>query len=390
MGNQGQKKAEIIRKINDMGYTLLEEYKTYRERINVKNSEGYLIYTKPEIMLTKSPELFSVYNPHTIYNIQLFLEKNNKPYKVVSKEYKNAHSKLTLLCPEHGEFKINWASISQCVGCKDCGIKQRGLKASHGLDKFIEVAKERGYTYIEGEYETVKSLLTVKDDYGYLYEVTIRTMLRNYVPLPVVDTNKYSIDNIRLTLKKNFPEFELLSTEYKGSTETLEVLCPKHGVYTTTWIRINDKCGCPECSVSNPESKCQIFLMENNIEYEFQKKFQGCRNKNMLPFDFYIPSMNICIEIDGRQHFQVVEKFGAFEGFKRNLKHGCIKNKFCRDNNILLLRIPYTKFNVMEEILTDVLINKNLDSEYIIQNINLEQYLVEAFSKGNTMATFNF
>lgn len=388
MGIKEAKKAEIIRKINNKGYTLLEEYKTYRERINVKTSEGYLAYTNPEIMLTKSPELFSVHNPYTIHNIQVFLESNNKPYKVVSKQYKNAHDKLTLLCLEHGEFKINWASISQGVGCKDCAVKQRSAKASHGLDRFIEVSKEKGYTYIEGEYETVKSILTVKDDYGYLYEVTIRTMLRDCVPLPVVDTNKYSIDNIRLTLKKNYPTFELLSIEYKGSTEPLEVLCPEHGVYTTTWIRINDKCGCPQCSISNPESKCQIFLRNNNIKYEFQKKFQDCKNKRMLPFDYYIPDMNICIEIDGRQHFQVVEKFGGMEDLKRNLKHGGIKNKYCRDNNILLLRIPYTKFNIMEEILTDVLINKNLDSEYIIQNINLEQYLFDAFSKSNnTMAT---
>ena len=72
-------------------------------------------------------------------------------------------------------------------------------------------------------------------------------------------------------------------------------------------------------------------------------------------FDFYLPNFNLCIEYDGLQHFKSVKYWGGIEGFKKLKKHDKIKNKFCKSNNIKLLRIKYTKFNKIEEILTKFL-----------------------------------
>lgn len=48
------------------------------------------------------------------------------------------------------------------------------------------------------------------------------------------------------------------------------------------------------------------------------------------------------IEYDGRQHFQGYDYFGGEEAYKIRHRHDLIKNKYCEDNNINLLRIPYT------------------------------------------------
>lgn len=103
-------------------------------------------------------------------------------------------------------------------------------------------------------------------------------------------------------------------------------------------------CGCRH------QSKWEVFIKEYllsiDIKFEEQKRFRDCVNKkgtDMLPFDFYLPDENIIIEYDGEHHFSVVEGWGGNEKLDRIIENDKIKNKYCLDNNIKLLRIPYTK-----------------------------------------------
>ena len=49
----------------------------------------------------------------------------------------------------------------------------------------------------------------------------------------------------------------------------------------------------------------------------------------------------MCIEYDGEQHFKAVDHFGGQEGLRIRQLHDKIKTEYCKDNNILLLRIKY-------------------------------------------------
>ena len=112
-------------------------------------------------------------------------------------------------------------------------------------------------------------------------------------------------------------------------------------------------CGCLK---SSGEYLIGQILQKENINYQTQKIFQECLNPehtNYLRFDFYLPDYNCCIEYDGEQHFRPVKHFGGEEKFQRQQQLDNIKNQYCKDNNIKLIRIPYTDFN-------------KLNSEYII------------------------
>jgi hypothetical protein len=66
--------------------------------------------------------------------------------------------------------------------------------------------------------------------------------------------------------------------------------------------------------------------------------------------------MNSIIEYDGEQHFQPVRFNGmplkeAKKRFFSLSKRDQIKNKYCQDQNINLIRIPYTEFKNVESIL---------------------------------------
>ncbi len=107
--------------------------------------------------------------------------------------------------------------------------------------------------------------------------------------------------------------------------------------------------GCPKCNDSKGERQVSLWLDNYHILYEKQKRFKDCHDVKPLPFDFYLPKYNSCIEYDGEQHFKPKKYFGGEEKFKIQQKHDNIKNEYCKNNGISLLRIPYYK-NVEEEL----------------------------------------
>lgn len=105
-------------------------------------------------------------------------------------------------------------------------------------------------------------------------------------------------------------------------------------------------CGCAK---SKGEEKISLILQENNISFEREKTFPSCiypKTNAKLRFDFYVENKYL-IEYDGEQHF-TYRKSESIRSNKEQLKdtqeRDCFKNKWCKDNNIPLIRIPYTEY----------------------------------------------
>lgn len=116
---------------------------------------------------------------------------------------------------------------------------------------------------------------------------------------------------------------------------------------------------CPKCKSSTGEKLIGDYLTSNNIHFVAQYSFKDCRNKHVLPFDFAVLDRNskvtMLIEFDGLQHYQPIEYFGGVKKFEETKKHDNIKNTYCKNNDIKLIRIPYTEMANIESILKEVL-----------------------------------
>lgn len=113
-------------------------------------------------------------------------------------------------------------------------------------------------------------------------------------------------------------------------------------------------CGCIN---SINESKIAQILDNLKISYKTQYRFKNLtstgRECDQLMFDFAIFNNNkliYLIEYDGIQHFEEGHFHNSLEKTRKN---DLIKNKYCFDNNILIIRIPY-------------------DAEYTIDDLKLE------------------
>lgn len=152
------------------------------------------------------------------------------------------------------------------------------------------------------------------------------------------------------------PYYEFL--EFTGQISSnhqrlYKVRCRKCGkIYIeppTDLISYNRSHGNNPCLCWRTESrgalKVRTLLEAHNIKYELEKTFDSCLSPNgkKLRFDFYLPDYNLLIEYDGEHHFK--NCFG--EGDKKLLlqqAYDKIKDIWCEENNISLVRIPYTEY----------------------------------------------
>jgi len=149
-------------------------------------------------------------------------------------------------------------------------------------------------------------------------------------------------------------KYDYSLVNYTNNRTKVEIICKEHGVFIQTPEKhILKSRGCPTCKSSKGELQISNYLIKHKISFKPQHSFHNCKNILPLSFNFYIPEKNICIEFDGIQHFKPVKHFGGEDEFKLTQKRDKIKNKYCKDNNIKLLRIKYNE-NINKSLTTNI------------------------------------
>ena len=89
------------------------------------------------------------------------------------------------------------------------------------------------------------------------------------------------------------------------------------------------------------ENKIMTMLYQNNFIWTKQYSFEECKDKIPLPFDIAVYNKDFdfsyIIEYDGEEHFFPVANWN----FEQTRYHDLIKNKYCFENNIPIIRIPF-------------------------------------------------
>ena len=121
-------------------------------------------------------------------------------------------------------------------------------------------------------------------------------------------------------------------------------------------------CGCTQ---STEEENIIKLLTENKIPFIYQYKNENF--DKLKEFDFYINNQYI-IEYDGSQHFFFSGSgWDTQEHFERTRKNDLMKNKYCFEHNIPLIRIPYNKNYQFKDLIletTNFLFTKEKENEY--------------------------
>ena len=148
----------------------------------------------------------------------------------------------------------------------------------------------------------------------------------------------------------------IITGEYVNAETPISYICECGNEHQSSpsLLLMGHRCG--HCNMSKSEYSTKEYLEKLNIEYNYDYKFDDCINKKHLKFDFYLPKYNTCIELDGEHHYMPVRFKGISEerALERHLytkSLDVIKNNYCIEQKINLIRIPYWDFDNIEQIL---------------------------------------
>jgi very-short-patch-repair endonuclease len=299
-----------------------------------------------------------------LFTLNMFVAKanviHNNFYDYSLVQYINSYTKIKIICPKHGEFEQKPNGHLNGRGCRFCGIEKQKNKMRLSINDFIKKAM-----FIHNNIYDYK-LVNFKNTHDYIKIICSKHgefLQQAYVHLDGSGCprcgellagmkNRNNCDNFITKAKEiHGNKYDYSNVNYITANNYVDIMCLIHGNFSQKPNSHLNGTGCPKCKQSRGEEKIMRFLKENKINFEYQKSFDDCRNKDKLFFDFYLPNQNILIEYDGEQHFYPINHFGGLNRLKKQIINDKIKNNFAESNNYSLLRIKFDQINEIDKIL---------------------------------------
>jgi len=299
---------------------------------------------------------------------EYFLEKanvvHNNTYCYDKVTTVSSSKYITISCKKHGDFSQQVKSHLSGAGCKKCSNEKDMLRRTGNTTHFIEQSNKihnNRFDYSKTKYvkSYLKIIVTCKDHGDFI--ITPHSHLQG--------KKCRKCSNIEGKNKRTYTQHEFIEksilihgniydyskVEYKGVEHKINIICKKHGVFEQEATGHLQGYGCPKCNLSKGELKIIHFFENNNIEYESQYRYNDCRDKLPLPFDFKIniKDIDLLIEFNGQQHYRPYFKFGGEVAMINTQKRDSIKSEYCKHHNIPLLVIKYDDIDNIETILTE-------------------------------------
>lgn len=273
-------------------------------------------------------------------------------------QYINMSTPILHLCKTHNiKWKVLPLNILKGMGCEKCKIEKISISNSLTHEEYCNMLKKENPFIIPLEkYINCKTQIKHKCLIHNVVWLTTPDVILQGCGCPTCKSEKIS-EKATKSNEQYLNEINILKRDviplekYKGSNTAIlhKCLICNHE-WNITPGNVLYGFGCPICNLSHGEKAIKQYLEDNNIMFTPQKRFDDCRDINPLPFDFYLDESNKCIEFDGKQHFEPIDYFGGEKSFKVLQIHDNIKNEYCKNNNIPLLRIPYNATNLAEQL----------------------------------------
>ncbi len=353
---------EVKKRFKEKGLKLLtKEYKNNHELLDCEDKDGYryntTILSLRNLNLTK--RVYTL-NKWSIYNIKKYIENNHIPTMLLTKEYKGSKTPMAFKCECGKVYRCCWSDFQnrKRYYCHKCSLKYgtKRLKRTFIKEEYEKV----GLKILPGQiYQNNRQKLLCITKNGYKVFKSYDGLIHPYDKFIFSYKNNKEnyVYNVNNYFKLNNIKSRCLALlDYKTGSHGqyyIETQCECGKVYKTCidYIR-NGNYRCSDCVgiSSNGELEVKKALESFGIKYITQYKFPDCIYKRPLPFDFYLPEYNICIEYDGEQHYEKCS-FQTQQEFENAIKRDKIKDEYCKKNNIKLIRIPYFEFKNIKKIL---------------------------------------
>lgn len=295
---------------------------------------------------------FAPSNPYVIDNVRTFLRNNNSNTELLSSEFVSNTTPMLFRCGCGNIFTRAWGNMSTQLqlDCPDCALSKRISMRRNEFDNVVRIFSEHGLKLLSDKYENNMTVMDCEVSDGYRVCISLNNLMRGKSPtIFSAELNpKYFEYNIQKYIAENDIPCEYVGLiDIHGSKIKCRCNCGEVFNTTSLLVRNNQQVRCQKCSKkqSSYEQKTEEWLVANGAVFYKQYRFDDCKDRRALPFDFYLPSQNICIEVDGEQHCSEHSMYYS----DTTIRHDGIKDEYCKKNGIRLIRIPFSAYDKHNE-----------------------------------------
>lgn len=223
---------------------------------------------------------------------------HGEKYNYVNVVYVNAHTKVAISCPQHGEFYQKPNNHLSGKGCEPCAFEYRARTKSDRVS---------------------------------------------------------SVEFLRRAMEVHGEKFQYNLEEYLRYDFKITMICPKqHEFKQSPEAHVRLKQGCPFCKESKGESLIQELLRKHNID--FVREYILPETKYTFRYDFFLPTCNLLIEFHGGQHYQAVDFFGGEEAFQATRRRDLLKKVLAKETGRKIVYFNYKHLRMQKERFEKILI----------------------------------
>lgn len=286
---------------------------------------------------------------------------HNNVYDYSKVEYTNNRTKVCIICPIHGEFFMRPDDHLHGHGCPKCSkhynyTTEDFIKAANIVHK-----NKYDYSKVEYKNAFTK-ICIICPKHGEFWQLPYHHLQGHGCKQCQYENNISSTLNINFAKDAeniHNGKYDYSNVKYVNNHTKVCIICPFHGEFWQTPHDHLQNHGCPYCRASKLEKNVRKYLSENNILFEEQKRFKWL---GLQSLDFYLPKYNIAIECQGIQHFESIEYFGGDKSFYERIKRDNEKKKLCEENNVIILyyseleSLPTNVITSKDELLKKILL----------------------------------
>ena len=373
----------------DNSYVSDEGYPTFKLHCEAMNHNfEKTCKLKPQIIICKECEMIKAKKYYDDLH-KIKIERNNKiiekferdEFTVTNLNEKTKRRDTINVKCKHGhltQLTLNYILITmtdpnyKCCECEN--IKKlndiehiKDSIFSEKNDKLVEKFKENEFIILNLTRDSKTSdLINIKCKNNHVDKIQLKS-IRNLMKRSVFNHKCTECNYINILNDVKQISIDrggtCLSPFYKPN-EKLEFKC----YYNHTWFAFMDTIKykltwCPKCNIHiNEEITRKIFETLFNVEFiKIKPKWL-----NGYELDGFSEQLGICYEYDGPQHFIFIKYWHkTIEGLHEQQERDRKKDLLCKEQGVILIRIPYTvKTNDLQEYIMNKCLENNINVNY--------------------------
>lgn len=274
---------------------------------------------------------------------------HNDKYDYSEVMYTNNRDMIIISCPKHGKFKQLVLGHLQGYGCYKCGNETRTYLTEDFIKKAkIKHGDKYDYSKVMYVHSKNKVTI-ICPEHGEFEQIANAHLYGSICPRCSNDDRKLTQKEfIKRGKQIHGDKYDYSKVEYKGCRDKVIITCLTHGDFKQNPnSHLSNKSGCPYCFASKGESTIETILTKHGISYTREYKIPGTNYR--FKYDFYLPEYKLLIEFQGIQHYKAIPYFGGEDNFQYIKRNDLFKKALAREVKLRLIEFNYKQLKHLNE-----------------------------------------